>query len=441
MSDDRLSRLVAQFVADVQKPGPTRDEAHRLARRVVSAGELLTEERIPTLKEDELRGFFDQIDATGFVFKFDDMLGASGINGMRAALLSLVLRAAQGPLDNQLRIAFPIEGSGAGPAVISQIASARFPQQHWPYSPNRELDLLQNVVGLAATVALRMSYTQAGPHLQNLRQRLVEAGLKSANYLTVDQFLWWAYGRQQTEPQAWLFPANADHYHSVAQLHSARPGSESTSAIRRAARAPRPPHNGKEPHEGDIAVLWQTGKSEGIVAAGLIISEPVNEVANLRFTHVLEQCISSTELRRNAVLKSLEVLTTSSPPSYPLTSDQWTEIRKLMTLGPDAPPLNSTNAIATSLAQQGLHFTPWQIGTYYTALQTKGFVILSGISGTGKTKLAQHFAEMLPRPATTSLEIADETISITVQPSMLKYKDLVIPVRAAQHFDPPPPGV
>ena len=40
----------------------------------------------------------------------------------------------------------------------------------------------------------------------------------------------------------------------------------------------------------------------------------------------------------------------------------------------------------------------WQLATFYTALQTKGFVILSGISGTGKTKFAQAFAGMLPQP-------------------------------------------
>ena len=50
------------------------------------------------------------------------------------------------------------------------------------------------------------------------------------------------------------------------------------------------------------------------------------------------------------------------------------------------------------LAQDGLYFTPWQLATFYTALQTKGFVILSGISGTGKTRLAQAFADMLPQP-------------------------------------------
>ena len=45
--------------------------------------------------------------------------------------------------------------------------------------------------------------------------------------------------------------------------------------------------------------------------------------------------------------------------------------------------------------QAGLNFTPYQVAAYVTALQTKGFVILSGLSGTGKTKLAQHFAKLL----------------------------------------------
>lgn len=43
----------------------------------------------------------------------------------------------------------------------------------------------------------------------------------------------------------------------------------------------------------------------------------------------------------------------------------------------------------------GLRFAPYQIACYVTALQTKGFVILSGMSGTGKTRLAQAFAALL----------------------------------------------
>lgn len=43
----------------------------------------------------------------------------------------------------------------------------------------------------------------------------------------------------------------------------------------------------------------------------------------------------------------------------------------------------------------GLLFNRWDIAQFYVALKTKGFVILSGISGTGKTKLAQYFAKLI----------------------------------------------
>ena len=49
-------------------------------------------------------------------------------------------------------------------------------------------------------------------------------------------------------------------------------------------------------------------------------------------------------------------------------------------------------------ANEGLHYTQWQQAVFFTALQTKGFVILSGISGTGKTKIAQAFSAALPQP-------------------------------------------
>lgn len=104
-------------------------------------------------------------------------------------------------------------------------------------------------------------------------------------------------------------------------------------------------------------------------------------------------------------------------------------------------PLDPLGLVRTQLEAQHLHFTDWQIATFYTALQTKGFVILSGISGTGKTKLAQAFAEMLPIPSSQSDVIAgDDVIALTVQPYMAKYSRIIIPKRATRLFEPPPPG-
>jgi 5-methylcytosine-specific restriction enzyme B len=99
----------------------------------------------------------------------------------------------------------------------------------------------------------------------------------------------------------------------------------------------------------------------------------------------------------------------------------------------------TADQLVSSMASNGLHFTPWQVATFYTALQTKGFVILSGISGTGKTKLAQAFARMLPQPATLTV-IPEDIIRIPVQPYMRKYSRLVIPKSAVALFTPPDAG-
>jgi hypothetical protein len=112
--------------------------------------------------------------------------------------------------------------------------------------------------------------------------------------------------------------------------------------------------------------------------------------------------------------------------------------------GPNGGPssLNVRDLLHQQLTSRGLHFTVWQIATFYTALQAKGFVILSGISGTGKTKLAQHFAELLPQPgaAAVPVEREDERIVITLKPYMFKYNRLIIPKQATRFFDPPKPG-
>lgn len=51
------------------------------------------------------------------------------------------------------------------------------------------------------------------------------------------------------------------------------------------------------------------------------------------------------------------------------------------------------NNVLTYVHNKGFHFEPWQIATYITALKTKPFVILAGVSGTGKSKLPALVAE------------------------------------------------
>ncbi|QDV45802.1 5-methylcytosine-specific restriction enzyme subunit McrB [Stieleria neptunia] len=54
----------------------------------------------------------------------------------------------------------------------------------------------------------------------------------------------------------------------------------------------------------------------------------------------------------------------------------------------------STERLIESIAAKGFIFQPWQVATYITALRTKPFVILAGVSGTGKSKLPALVAEL-----------------------------------------------
>jgi hypothetical protein len=88
------------------------------------------------------------------------------------------------------------------------------------------------------------------------------------------------------------------------------------------------------------------------------------------------------------------------------------------------------SVIRGQFSNEGLTYTDVQVGTFYTALQTKGFVVLSGISGTGKSKIAQGFAAMLPAPDESSTEWTldpDQVISRDIKPYVPKHHNVVIP--------------
>lgn len=62
---------------------------------------------------------------------------------------------------------------------------------------------------------------------------------------------------------------------------------------------------------------------------------------------------------------------------------------------------DATRQLIANIAKAGYIFEPWQIAAYITAIRTKPFVILAGVSGTGKSKLpiliAEHTGSPKPR--------------------------------------------
>ncbi|MCP4886912.1 MAG: AAA domain-containing protein [Planctomycetaceae bacterium] len=63
-------------------------------------------------------------------------------------------------------------------------------------------------------------------------------------------------------------------------------------------------------------------------------------------------------------------------------------------LPPETDLADSTDRLIEAIEAEGYVFQPWQIATYITALRTKPFVILAGVSGTGKSKLPALVAKL-----------------------------------------------
>jgi len=92
----------------------------------------------------------------------------------------------------------------------------------------------------------------------------------------------------------------------------------------------------------------------------------------------------------------------------------------------------------------GYHFPKEVITNYYVSLKTKPFVILSGISGTGKTKIAQVFADFMCPPEQTQIselpENEDHEFYIRVGKWLYNLGGLNITAILAEYFNIPEKG-
>lgn len=80
----------------------------------------------------------------------------------------------------------------------------------------------------------------------------------------------------------------------------------------------------------------------------------------------------------------------------------------------------AADAVVDWIAGHGFHFEPWQVGTFLAAARTKPFVLLAGVSGTGKTKLP----ELVARGTGGSSEVIPVTPEWTDSAELLGYTDL-----------------
>ena len=93
------------------------------------------------------------------------------------------------------------------------------------------------------------------------------------------------------------------------------------------------------------------------------------------------------------------------------------------------------DGILAELASKQLSFSAELVACYLLALQAKRFVLLSGISGTGKTRLAQEIARIFGPTVEPAPSLASDAVELVARPSQLKYARFIVPSELAQEFD------
>lgn len=200
----------------------------------------------------------------------------------------------------------------------------------------------------------------------------------------------------------WLFQANPRYYDLRQELHSKQLGDSDSWVVTRFK---------EEMHEGDPLLLWQAGPEAGVYALGELRGVPYPRKTDEHFfeseegqaewgvsfkiTQILEPPVLKTQLLNHPLLGALSVIKSPQGTNFRVTAEQWEAIREFTAAKPPpwqvGPP--TFQEILAEVRSHGLRITERTLRRFHTAMETRGFVILSGVSGTGKTWLAEAYAK------------------------------------------------
>ena len=97
-----------------------------------------------------------------------------------------------------------------------------------------------------------------------------------------------------------------------------------------------------------------------------------------------------------------------------------------------APKISSD--FQSSLKATGLKFSDKLVSRFIASLLSKRFVILTGLSGSGKTKLAQAFAQWLCSSETKALENVVYNVDLPLNKSAFEHRGWTLPKEFARNF-------
>jgi 5-methylcytosine-specific restriction protein B len=275
---------------------------------------------------------------------------------------------------------------------------------------------------------------------------------------------WPAWAVPKHEPRAWIFQGNPEKYDLRGAVKSLQ---ELSWMVKQYRNEVRP---------DDTVYLWEAGPEGGVVARGTALSRPeerpsdpaeapfvrdasLNEEAapriRLRVDKLIDPPVSRARLKAHPALSGSAIMRMPQRTNFALSP---AEARALAELIEGAAPPNQTesapaprphavnerpaiapfDALMGTLERAKLYYSEELVSRYILALQAKRFVILTGISGTGKTQLALEVAKHFQAYITTErpAEIPEDAMRVRVSPYMLDYNRILIPAALAPKLAP-----
>jgi predicted ATPase len=213
---------------------------------------------------------------------------------------------------------------------------------------------------------------------------------------------------------------------SQQNLQAAKLGDEGTWTVSRYR---------EEMHSGDQVILWQGGSNAGVYAYGELVGEPFERdlpswrpttqngaekewAIGYRYSGILEEPIRKETLLEHPVLRRMQVLRAPQGTNFRVTQEEWEALRTLFD-GNDLTEEDYSepdfDQILSAVLQQGIRISERSLRRYHLGLKSRGFVILSGLSGAGKTWLTEAYARA----------VGAEYVVVPVAPNWTTNEDLL----------------
>lgn len=167
---------------------------------------------------------------------------------------------------------------------------------------------------------------------------------------------------------------------------------------------------------GDRVLLWRSGAAGGVIADCSVIDPPSTEIledapelwkekpdiqtGEMRCRLRVQDSFADTPIARAAIrtiLPDLSIVKAPQGTNFEITQPDYEKITKLRECGIHEPlDAKSVDSFEKALRDSGIVVSRALVIRMLSSLVSKNFVLLTGLAGSGKTKIAQALGQWLP---------------------------------------------